>query len=229
MGWKASIVLAFREPIHLPPDAGPPDRDRSERLAAALGAGVPTGQTGGLMDNFDPPKGTSFVAVLADAAIIADPRVTARLIEITDQAWLDALAAWPNVLALTLHSTVNLWGFALYQNGRLIRRAAGASDTPSIVDEGTPQPEELGFSVAQHSAGSNDDQDAGASDWRRLPDGEGVVMRMAARALGGERMDDADTDLLDRLTLWRFAPPGLMHRLRALFGGSPLPSGRRRD
>ena len=52
MGWKASIVLAFREPIHLPPDAGPPDRDRSERLAVALGAGVPTGQTGGWLVNF---------------------------------------------------------------------------------------------------------------------------------------------------------------------------------
>ncbi|WP_306532518.1 hypothetical protein [Geobacter sp.] len=54
------------------------------------------------------------------------------------------LRLYPNgeVLAIVLHSVVNLWGYSLYSNGRLIRSAAGDSNNGLIINTGSPLPEE---------------------------------------------------------------------------------------
>ena len=41
-----------------------------------------------------------------------------------------------------LHSFVNLWGFAVYQDGRRIRGRAGSADDGVFCDDGAPLPEE---------------------------------------------------------------------------------------
>ncbi len=40
------------------------------------------------------------------------------------------------VLAIVLHSTVKLWGYSLYENGELIRSAAGSADDGQFTDYG---------------------------------------------------------------------------------------------
>ena len=44
--------------------------------------------------------------------------------------------------AVTLHSVVNLWGFAVYREGREIRSKAGSSDDGTFRDFGAPLGEE---------------------------------------------------------------------------------------
>jgi hypothetical protein len=56
----------------------------------------------------------------------------------------DILGLYPTgqVLILILHSVVNLWGYSVYANGKLVRSAAGAADDGLIVDLGATLPEE---------------------------------------------------------------------------------------
>lgn len=67
------------------------------------------------------------------------------------------------ICALTLHSVVNLWGFALFRQGRLVRRKAGSSDDGTFCEEGEPQPEEQEFLSLSHIA-------ADGRRYYRLPD-----------------------------------------------------------
>lgn len=46
------------------------------------------------------------------------------------------------MLAMVLHSVVNLFGYAIYQNGELIRVRAGSADDGLIIEQGEPLPEE---------------------------------------------------------------------------------------
>ena len=46
------------------------------------------------------------------------------------------------IAAVTLHSVVNLWGFALFSDGNALRRKAGSADDGTFEDTGDPLPEE---------------------------------------------------------------------------------------
>jgi len=54
------------------------------------------------------------------------------------------LSLYPDghVLAIVLHSVVNLWGYSYFSKGHLVRSAAGASDDGLFANSGTPLPEE---------------------------------------------------------------------------------------
>lgn len=76
---------------------------------------------------------------------------------------------FPNatVLAICLHSVVDLWVFVLYEKGRLVREYGGAADDGIIVDTGKPLPieangydgEDLVFNVTALMTGCPLDQE----------------------------------------------------------------------
>lgn len=89
------------------------------------------------------------------------------------------------VMALNLHSVVNMWGFALYRNGLLMRCASGAEGVlhSSI---GTLLPEEKPM-LAKHSIDSLDSGDVVYS--------EDLVFDVSQRMLG-YRYDELDLEEL---------------------------------
>lgn len=94
---------------------------------------------------------------------------------------------FPNgeVLALILHSVVNMWGFALYRNGEMLRCASGAEgDLHSSIGAILPEEEPL---LAEHPIDSLDSGDVAYS--------EDLVFDVSQRMLGC-RYDEADVDEL---------------------------------
>ncbi|WP_295952207.1 hypothetical protein [Rhodoferax sp.] len=88
------------------------------------------------------------------------------------------------VLAIVLHSVVNLWGYSLYAKGQLVRSAAGASDDGLIANIGKALPEES--RVLDLCAIENVDEEGY---------GEELVFDVASRFLGG-RIDALESHTL---------------------------------
>lgn len=109
------------------------------------------------------------------------------------------------VMALVLHSVVNLWGYSVYTQGRLLRTAAGASDDGLFANEGAPLPEEQ--AVLQRCPIDRVDEEG---------EGEELVFDVAARMFG-RRLDSVD-DIQLRLAHYRRAPTFGLGALKKLFG-----------
>jgi hypothetical protein len=119
------------------------------------------------------------------------------------------LALYPHgeVLAIFLHSVVDLWGFSLYRDGQLIRLACGSADDGLISSVGTPLPEEL-------------------SSLRGCPiekvceegDGEGLVFDVLAARMLGKRFDEVDGFPL-LLSEYENRSRGLLSRIKSVFRG----------
>ena len=99
------------------------------------------------------------------------------------------LAAFPKatIFTLVLHSVVNLWGFAWYENGRKIRATWGAADDGLMLDFGAPLPEEAVYRQSDDT-----------------PDvvGEDTCFAVSSRILG-KRIDQFP---LENIQLTRFKP-----------------------
>ncbi len=95
-------------------------------------------------------------------------------------AGVHALFRQGEVTALILHSTVNMWGFSIYRQGKLIRSASGAEgDLYSSI--GDPLPEELPV-LAEHPIETIDKGDAAYS--------EDLVFEVSRRVLGHRYDED---------------------------------------
>ena len=196
MGWKASVILVADEagyfgsrPVH--------DPEQAERLRVQLGleaAGFCDPSTG--VSTFDRamypaaralhigayPRG--FIVCHRNlAACLFDEAPARRIagsaaVNAAFRARLLALRPGAEVLALELHSVVNLWGYALHRQGRLLRAAAGSSDDGVMVDQGASLAEEaalLGGRSLTEACDEGLDED--------------LVFAVAARLLG-TRLDD---------------------------------------
>ncbi len=111
------------------------------------------------------------------------------------------------VAAVTLHSVVNLWGFALFRDGRPLRRKAGSADDGTFEDTGDPLPEERDL-LAKST------RNADGKRVYRLPEfpdedftedqvGEEYVFKVFER-FTGERPDTGPTLLDTRCVGFRF-------------------------
>lgn len=77
------------------------------------------------------------------------------------------------LLAMVLHSVVNLWGFASHRGGRLCRAAGGAADDGVFLDVGACLPEERPLLATTTLAGLDEEGD-----------GESLVFAASARLFG---------------------------------------------
>ena len=144
MGWKASCILSNeRAPGYLgmmPPH----DPQRARRLIEDLGLG-PCRSRG--MTTFDEGIYPDCLVVGAydGAAVVGDPQIiNAGFSPDGDPLLGRALALFPKaaILRVGLHSVVNLWTYAYFEGGRLLRAYGGAADEGVLVDEGEWLPEE---------------------------------------------------------------------------------------
>jgi len=184
MGWKAFVLFATDQPPGYFGSFPPHDPQRAEQLRQQLGlTGYETVGPAVLDDGLNPDKNALFIAAPARGIVLSHPDLVQSFFLDGDS---DALGAVPphvekfrqallgiyptgQVLAIVLHSVVNLWGYSLFSEGRLVRCATGASDDGVIADFGEPLPEERPL-LAQMEL--NDEN------------GEEFVFAVAARLLG---------------------------------------------
>jgi hypothetical protein len=194
MGWKAFAVFAADQPGYF--GTSPPhDPERADRLLAELGlegyerAGTAT------FDTAMYPRGKElFVGAYPQGVILCHGRLPGYFFDDKARRAIsgggDELKPWAarllalypqgEVLAIVLHSVVNLWGYCAWSAGQQLRCAAGASDDGLIVSRGAPLPEEA--NVLSSCPIDKVDEEAL---------GEELVFDVAARMLG-ERIDRWD-------------------------------------
>jgi len=204
VGWKADAVLI--RPAALEAPANALLTELGCQSLSALGE-KPYSQV------IWPDKSTNWVGAMRDCVIISARGAAERFIEARPSPFADALfRRFPQseVAAVTLHSVVNLWGFALYHDGSPIRRKAGSADEGAFEDFGSSIPEE-------HDLLSKSALDAKGTRIYRLPEfpeedlsedqvGEEYVFRVYER-LTGERPDIGRSLLETRCAGFRFAWP----------------------
>jgi hypothetical protein len=213
MGWKASVVFAAEEvgyfgevPVH--------DQARAEKIREQLGlknyeqVGPAVFET-----SMNPSRGQLFIGAYPRGLVICHDDAPGAFFDESSRRKISGsagdfvgfkdkvLAMYPKgeVIAIVLHSVVNLWGYSVYTNGRLLRRAAGASDNGLIVNEGAPLPEEARV-LATCPIDEVDTEGVG----------EELVFGVSARIFG-RSMEETATNL--KLPMTEYKRKGLLKRL----------------
>ena len=217
MGWKAFAIFATDQPGYFgskPLHSTSAAEDVRARLGLADYEAV--GE-----EDFDvamyPRQGALYIGAYPGGTILCESSLPSHFFDERSQRAISGTSArfaelksrlltlYPNgeVMAIVLHSVVNLWGYSVYARGQLLRSAAGASDNGLITNIGAPLPEEL-RSLQQCAIDKIDEEG----------DGEELVFEVSARMFG-QRMD-AFEDLPLRLTAYRrrnSAPVAFFKRL----------------
>jgi hypothetical protein len=198
MGWKACAIFASTEPGYFgtEPQHQP---QQADALCHQLGfAGyVRTGESD-LESALYPSSGALSIGAYPHGTIVCERNLPGHFFDTqARQAIQGASVKRPDfqtqllnlyptgqVLAIVLHSVVNLWGYSLYAKGQLVRSAAGASDDGLFANIGEPLPEE---SRVLDRCSIEEVNEEGY--------GEDLVFDVAARFLGG-RIDERDTHTL---------------------------------
>ena len=144
MGWKASCILINgRGPGYLG-TMPPHDPERARRLIADLGLG-PSRSRG--MTTFDYGIYPDHLVVGAydGAAIIGGPNLIDSFEPMGRSPLIPLiLRTFPQaaVLTVSLHNVVNLFNYAYFEKGKLLRACGGDADSGVVVDVGELLPEE---------------------------------------------------------------------------------------
>lgn len=219
MGWKAFAVFATDRAGYF---GSNPTHSASiaEDVRARLGFTdyEPAGEED-IYTALNPRRGALYIGGYPGGTIICDSALPSyffdersrrkingesiRLAEV--QARLLRLYPDGEVLAVVLHSVVNLWGYSVYSRGNLLRSAAGDSDKGLLANTGDPLPEELP-SLQECPIDKVDEEG----------DGESLVFEVSARMFG-QRLDAFD-DIPLRLTHYRRKTSAPVAFVKRLFG-----------
>jgi hypothetical protein len=148
MGWKASCLLASNREDGYLGTIPEHDPQRAAELARRIGSrsfryvGAATFEEG-----FYSPNGNElYVGAYDGAAIVGTERVFTECLTKTVSPLVKTLDAWlpgGRILAMALQSVTGFFGYAFYDNGKLLRLLAGSPDDGVIIDMGEPLPEEF--------------------------------------------------------------------------------------
>ncbi len=129
---------------------------------------------------------------------------------------LSDIAPNGSILAITLHSGVNLFGYAYFENGVQLRARAGSADDGVFIDEGEPLPEEQKlFDLSEMRDGERIfkiEDNGRVGEYTEDQMGEEFVFELCRRALG-ERFDGSDILELPMYSVRRREKPNLFERL----------------
>jgi hypothetical protein len=198
MGWKAFVILASAEPGYFGSQPSH-DAQRADALRDKLGLSAyeRTGESD-FISALYPRSGALWIGAYPRGTIVCHMKlpsyffdaparrtISGAAIKLPDfKAQLLDLYPKGQVLAIVLHSVVNLWGYSLYANGQLVRSVAGASDDGIFANVGEPLPEES--RVLDMCSIENVDEEGY---------GEDLVFDVATRFLGG-RIDELESHTL---------------------------------
>lgn len=188
MGWKLNLLARHAQP-----------GDDFDGLARALGFEAPARETVCFERALHPSPGVALTHwndhLLLLSSRLVEPLLASPSPNASARATLESLGPQP-LLVATLHSVTNLYGYALYENGQLIRGRTGAADDGLIWQQGSP------------------------FEWENLAedefDGEQAVFNFLTPALGCPL--DTASDQLYSLQLKRYHAAGLVGKLKRILG-----------
>lgn len=199
MGWKTYTIFCTDQPGYFQ-DRPVHDPVRAEKLLHTLGLGEYDLVKPNTRVNEYPSSGDLYIGAYERGLVIANSTLAALLFDDNSRTKnfgrvkdnpdfrKNIHTLYPNgeVIALILHSVVNMWGYSVYQRGKLIRSASGAEGEfhGSIGD---PLPEEEAI-LAEHPIESIDNGDVAYS--------EELVFDVSQRILGC-RYDEALVEELE--------------------------------
>lgn len=223
MGWKSFSI--FIQPAGEPGFVKPAtfDERATEELSEAIAPGrYRRAGSENLFKAIYPKKRALYLASYGPAAVICEQDIAAAFFTGRKHLWRNSpsaeaaaarnriLSLFPDreIVVLVLHSVVNLWGFAVFRDGMMVRCAAGASDDGIICDSGSPLPEEESL-LAQKPLAQLDEEG----------DGETLVFEVSRR-LFAKPLNQVDLSDLTSFVLARYATKrsGLDEWFRSLIG-----------
>lgn len=219
MGWKTSIIIASQVERPNLARGFRHDADIADRVAAALPGNFTFGSTSSFEEGAYPRNGNLYVGATDDSLIIGHAGFTGSCFTgdvppvVTA---IDALMPHSAILALELHSVVNLYGYALFEENRLVRGRAGSADDGVFLDIGEPVPEEqLLFETSIINADGEqvwlDEFDGVTEEMDHSCMGEEFVFEISRRFFG-ERFDCFDHETLS-MSEYQPAPKSIWERL----------------
>jgi hypothetical protein len=203
MGWKTSCILASRREGGRLVDHAQHDPDLADRVAAMLPRDLvfigPSTFDAGLY----PRDGHLYIGAYADTLLISDNELCDSCFEDNVPpviATIDSILPKCTILALQLHSVVNLYAYALFRNGERLRARAGSGDDGVFLDVGEPLTEEIPlFARAKTNAAGEqvwlEEFDGDVEELDHSSMGEEFVFEVSRR-LFGERFDYVEHDKL---------------------------------
>ncbi len=146
-----------------------------------------------------PPNSSFCIGAYDKAMIFSDRNICGSVEKSTNPLLHNIRTLFPtaSLLVIELHSVVNHFGYALYENGRLERAYGGDGDHGIVIDEGTIQPEEKSYFDKSIIHNGNRIFTAEINGREEKFDpcafGEELVFAMSARFFG-ERLDSTSFD-----------------------------------
>jgi len=135
MGWKASAIIIHK-----------PVKIEYEALLEKLGfSSLRTIADEPFEVAINPPKNKVYVGFYKDNLLICAADLPMHFFEThTTQTERVFGETFPDseVCSIVLHSTVNLWGYAVTKNGQKVRARAGTADDGTVLEIGLPLDEE---------------------------------------------------------------------------------------
>jgi len=180
MGWKAACVFAST-PDAPPLTTFPPYRpERAKQLMSLMGGTYASRGMTSLDEGLYPKDSEHVYAGAYDQALVVGSTVAADSAFDGGVPWVvdhaGRLLPGARVLIITLHSVVDLFGYAWFEDGQLVRARAGAADGGVFFERGDPLPIERKL-----------------MDFDPESDGETIVMELCRPFIGCR---------LDEFTMW---------------------------
>jgi len=212
MGWKTYTLFCTDKPGYFQ-DRPVHDPARAKELLVTLGLGEYDLVEPNTHLNDYPSSGDLYIGAYERGLVIASSTLAALLFDDSSRAKnfgqvkdnpvfrKNIHTLYPNgeVIALILHSVVNMWGYSVYLQGKLIRCASGA-DGEFFGSIGDALPEEEAI-LAEHPIETIDSGDTAYS--------EELVFAVSQRILGC-RYDEA---MIDELECSHFKRRSFLKRL----------------
>lgn len=135
MGWKASMII-----INSDKNINQGELLRTLKLQNFNHTGQEHFETAVF-----PPQGMAYVGLYKNNLVVCVEDLPFRFLdESVSEAEKTLCELFPDteICALVLHSVVNLWGYSVCKNSQKIRARAGSHESGTIVEFGTPLPQE---------------------------------------------------------------------------------------
>lgn len=144
MGWKASNLIAITGEDNYLTTFPSPDPTRAREYLHRLGGAYKSAGEATFEDGLYPQNGNDLYIGAYEKAIVVGS------VEITEEAFkggvphavqcASELLPGCRAIVVMLHSVVNLFGYAWYEQGKLLRARAGSADDGVFFEEGAPLP-----------------------------------------------------------------------------------------
>ncbi len=144
MGFKSACIIAGDCPYGYLGTLPKHDPARADHVIKRLGYPKPSKRQPDFLEPY-PDSGSYIVGAYEHAVFLADQDVIYECFENREHTFFkSALSLYPEgkLLMLVLHSVVNYFGYAYYENGQLVREYAGSAEQGLISEFGQVQPEE---------------------------------------------------------------------------------------